>query len=49
MQPASTRPDTRQSRALAVLAIALVAMLALWAVGAYLLLAFTPDFGDLPE
>ena len=39
--------QAQQSQAVVVLAVALVVMLVLWGVGTYLLLAHTPDFGDL--
>ena len=48
MQPVRTRPDPRQRRALVALVVTLAALVTLWGVGAYLLLAHTPDFGNLP-
>ena len=46
MQPAPGRRP--QSRAVALLGMALAALLLLWGIGAYILLAHTPDFGEPP-
>ncbi len=46
--PPPPRTSAPQARAVVVLTVALVAMLLLWAVGTYVLLAHTPDFGEPP-
>jgi hypothetical protein len=49
MQASSPSPP-RQSKAVALLALALVALVALWVIGGYLLYTRAPaDFGEAPR
>jgi hypothetical protein len=42
-------PKRQQTRAVAVLAVTLAALLTLWIVGAFLLIRYAPHLGELPN
>jgi hypothetical protein len=49
MGPTPPPPGKPQARAVAILSMALAALLLLWAIGSYVLIAHTPDFGEPPS